>query len=135
MAIVSDINIKILAIGLGYAAAELVTTNFLDIIFQGWANEMKTEYLVSALAANLDILEIISLSALAYSLTRKDDTGVRNYVIYILVVVRYLFPVALSYTKEFSLTGLEAEQNEYALLAAKAAFAFLFYQLSNTIKG
>jgi hypothetical protein len=95
---------------------------------------MKTEYLVAALAANLDILEIISLSALAYTLTRKDDTGMRNYVIYILVVLRYLFPVSLRYTKEFNLTGLEGETNEFALLGAKAAFAFVFYQVANMLK-
>ena len=31
--IMGDIDIKILAIGLGWAAAELLTSNFLDIIF------------------------------------------------------------------------------------------------------
>ena len=31
--ILGDIDIKILSIGLGWAAAELVTTNFIDIIF------------------------------------------------------------------------------------------------------
>ena len=95
---------------------------------------MKTEYLVAALAANLDILEIISLSALAYTLTRKNDSGMKYYLIYILVVVRYLFPVTLRYTKEFNLTGLEEEKNEFALLFVKAVFSFLFYQVSNTIK-
>ena len=43
--VMGDIEIKIISIGLGWAAAELATTHFLDIIFQGWSNEMKLEYL------------------------------------------------------------------------------------------
>ena len=31
--VMGDIEVKILSVGLGWAAAELLTTNFIDIIF------------------------------------------------------------------------------------------------------
>lgn len=43
--IMGDNDIKIISVGLGWAFAELLTSNFLDIIFQGWSNEMKIEYI------------------------------------------------------------------------------------------
>lgn len=45
VSVMGDIDIKIISIGLGWAFAEMLTSNLLDIIFQGWSNEMKIEYL------------------------------------------------------------------------------------------
>ena len=134
--IVGDIEIKIIAIGLGWAGAELLTSNFMDIIFQGWANEMKTEYLVSAVAANFDILEIISLASLAYILTnKKDDSGMKKLVIYFLILARYLFPVALRYVKETSTVGATetSDNREFMLLGIKAAFSLFFFTTSKML--
>lgn len=44
--VMGDNDVKLLAIGLGWSAAELLTSHFLDIIFQGWSNELKMEYIV-----------------------------------------------------------------------------------------
>ena len=46
VSVTGDIEVKIIAIGLGWAAAELLTSHFLSIISQGWSNEMKIEFLV-----------------------------------------------------------------------------------------
>ena len=100
ISVMGDIEFKILSVGLGWASAELLTCNFLDIIFQGWSNEMKVEYITQALAANLDIVELVTMAALAYALTRKDDGSRKRLIIYLLVLLRYLFPVALKYMKE-----------------------------------
>lgn len=67
--VMGDIDIKILGVGLGWAAADLATNNFLYIVFQSWSYEFKNEYLVSALNSNFELLEVLALANLAYSLT------------------------------------------------------------------
>jgi hypothetical protein len=74
ISIMGDIHIKILAVGLGWAAAEILTSNFISIVLQGWSNEMKTEYFINAINCNFDLLEIITLTYLAYYLTKKETT-------------------------------------------------------------
>jgi len=103
MNIMGDVDVKIVAVGLGWSAAELLSSNFLDIIFQSWSNELKVEYIMQALSANLDAVEIVALTYLAYSLTKKDDSNngsSKRNLVYILVLMRYLMPVVLRYTKE-----------------------------------
>lgn len=68
---IGEADIKIMAIGLGWAAAELFTNNFVNIILQGWANEMKVEYLIAAISTNFDILEILALATFAWILTQR----------------------------------------------------------------
>lgn len=99
--VMGDIDIRLIAIGLGWAAAELVTSHFLDVIMQGWSNEFKTEYIINAFSANIDIVEIMSVSFLTYSLTKKEDAAKKNLV-YLLVLGRYLIPVAIRYMKEYA---------------------------------
>ncbi|CDW73298.1 UNKNOWN [Stylonychia lemnae] len=135
MTIMGDLDVKIVAVGLGWSAAELVTSNFLDIIFQSWSNEMKSEYIMQALSANLDILEIIALTYLAYTLTKKEESSKKNLV-YILVVLRYLMPVVLRYTKEQT-KDVARECDlcyESMFIGAKAIFAGLLYLGSQKLK-
>ena len=134
--ILGDIDVKIMAIGLGWAAAELLSHNFLNIFFQAWSNEMKTEYIVQAISANFDLLEILSLSTLAYLLTKKDESGTKNLVIYIIALVRYLLPVGLNLAKEMHLLGNHDDHGcqECTALAVKAAFAVTFYMISRMMK-
>ncbi len=133
--IMGDIEIKIISVGLGWAFADLLTSNFLDIIFQGWSNEMKLEYLVQSLQANIDIFEIISLAGLAYTLTKKDESAKRS-LIYALVLARYLFPVAVSYVKEEHIWGCDESEwcRESCFLGAKAAFAAVLHILSKQLQ-
>jgi cellobiose-specific phosphotransferase system component IIC len=135
--VMGDVSVKILGVALGWAAAELLASNFVSIILQGWSNELKTEYIVAALAANLDILEIIGLTTLAYALTKKQDSN--RTAIYLLALVRYLFPVALRYAKESTEASAladsqEATLSETSMLGAKAAFAVGFYFIAQQFK-
>jgi len=95
--VMGDIDIRLISVGLGWAGADLVTTNFLNVIFQGWSNELKAEYIINSLSANIDILEIISLAFLTYTLTKKEDTN--KNLVYLLALAKYLLPVALRYIK------------------------------------
>ena len=61
---------------------------------------MKTEYLVTAISANFDLLEIISVATFAWILTKKNESGAKKLIIYGLILARYLFPVILRYVKE-----------------------------------
>jgi hypothetical protein len=63
--IAGDTFYKILAVGLGWAGAELLTSNFISIVLQGWSNEMKAEYIAQAIICNFDLLEILVLAYLA----------------------------------------------------------------------
>lgn len=135
--VMGDIDIRLISIGLGWAAAELVSTHFLDVIFQGWSNELKMEYIFNALQANIDILEIISLTFLTYTLTKKEDTAMKNLV-YLLALGRYLLPVAIRYIKEYVLyiEHKSASENtsdcgmETILLGVKIVFAGLLFVTS-----
>ncbi len=94
--VMGDIEVKLVSIGLGWAAAELLTTHFVNIIFQSWSIEMKTEYIVNAIFANFDLLDILSLATLAYTLTKKGSSGKKIFVL-MLVLSRYIFPVVLKH--------------------------------------
>ncbi len=134
--IMGDIEIKIISVGLGWAFADLLTSNFLDIIFQGWSNEMKLEYLVQSLQANIDIFEIISMAGLAYTLTKGKDESAKSSVVYALVLARYLFPVAVSYVKEEHIWGCDESEwcRESCFLGAKAAFAAVLHIVSKQLQ-
>jgi hypothetical protein len=67
--VMGDIDIKILGVGLGWAAADLAFNNFFYAIGQTWAYEFKNEYLISAISANFDLLEILGVANIAYGLT------------------------------------------------------------------
>ena len=131
--IMGDIEVKILSVGLGWAFSELLTTQLLDIIFQAWSNEFKTQFIIQALTANLDALEILALSTIAYSFTKKDES--KRTIGYILVLSRYLFPVALRFVKENELLD-EATFGccDTCGLIAKAVFAFVFFQAASYLK-
>lgn len=70
--VMGDSNIKVLAVGLGWAAADSITNNFLSVVFQGWANEFKSEFIINSISANIDIIEIVFLTFLAQALSKKD---------------------------------------------------------------
>ena len=127
--IMGDVDVKIVAVGLGWSAAELATSNFLDIIFQSWSNEMKVEYIMQALSANLDTVEIIALAYLGYALTKRDEGSSKKNLVYILVLMRYLMPVVLRYAREQ--TKVEVREcdlcYESMFVGAKAVFAGLLY--------
>jgi hypothetical protein len=73
--VLGDINVKIMAIGLGWAAADILSSNFIDIIFQAWSNEMKPEFIKQAIFCNFELLEIMTLAAFAYTLTKKETSN------------------------------------------------------------
>lgn len=100
--VMGDIDIKILGVGLGWAAADLATNNFLYIIGQSWSYEFKHEYLVAAISSNLDLLEILAIANLAYGLTQRDEGGAKKLIAYLLVIVRYVYPTILRLVKESS---------------------------------
>lgn len=127
--VMGDIDIKILSVGLGWAAAELLTTNFLDIILQAWSNEMKMEYVIQAVSANFDLLEIISLASLAYTLTRKDDSSAKRFLIYVLILTRYLLPVATLYLQKSCDSWCAT-----CTLETKAVFAVAFFIASKYLR-
>ena len=89
---------------------------------------MKSEYLLQALSANLDLVEIITLSSFAYLLTRKDDGSRKRLIIYLLILLRYLLPVGLRFAKE-SIKDSEGKSMlcDTCLLGAKAIFTLGFY--------
>jgi hypothetical protein len=100
---------------------------------------MKTEYLINALSANLDLLEILGLSTFAYILTKKDENGsAKKFVIFILILVRYLLPVALRFVKENKVLGTNKEVvggcYDCSLLCVKAAFSVIFYLAAKSFK-
>ena len=96
--VMGDVDIRLISIGLGWAAAEIFASNFLNVIFQGWTNELKTEFIINAVSANIDILEIVALTFLTNLLTKKDETSQKNLV-YLLALARFLMPVALKIAK------------------------------------
>ena len=98
--VMGDIDIKILGVGLGWAAADLATNNLLYIIFQAWSYEFKNEYLVSAISNNFELLEILAIANFAYGLTQKDESGARNFTAYMLIMLRYLHPSIMRIIKE-----------------------------------
>jgi hypothetical protein len=127
--VMGDIENKILSIGLGWAAAELATTHFIDIIFQAWSNEAKIEYLLAAISANFDLVEILSLTTLAYLLTKKEVQGNKKTLIYILVLLRELFPVISK-----AVATVDGHTCTYCQVSMKAVFAFVFYLFAQKIK-
>jgi len=128
---VSELRIKLLAVGLGWAAADLAIHNFMYVVLQMWANEIKSEFLVTAFQANFDLLEIIVLVRLAWTLTKKEVQVTQSLAIYGIVLVRYLFPIALRFVQE----GTLFESAALSQVAAKAAFAGSFYLISKGIAG
>jgi hypothetical protein len=137
--VLGDIDIKIMSIGLGWAFAELLTGNFINIILQGWANEMKSEYLFNALSANLDLLEILSVATFAYILTKKEENGAgKKFIIFILVLARYLLPTGLRFVKENQVLGPNKEViggcYDCLLLGVKATFSIVFYLAAKSFK-
>eukprot|EP00347_Sterkiella_histriomuscorum_P010744 403375086 len=139
--VMGDIDIRLISIGLGWAAAELVTTHLLDVVFQGWSNEFKVEYLINGLSANIDILEIISITFLTYTLTKKEESSKKNLV-YLLALGRYLLPVALKYVnqslKQIEQGNIQNQDGDWCCdsmyLGAKAGFAGLLYVVSQQLK-
>ncbi len=130
--VMGDIDIKILSIGLGWAAAELLTTHFLDIILQSWSNEMKMSYVLQAIGANFDLLEIIGLAGFAYTLTRKETTesgSAKRFLIYALILARNLIPVANAYLHKTTEGWSEA-----CSLEVKAFFAIAFFAASKYLR-
>lgn len=133
--ILGDIEVKILAIGLGWAGAELLTSHFLDIIFQSWSNEMKMEYLIQAASANFDLMEIIALAYCAHALTKKDENAsTKRFLIYFLILARYLLPVVSRFAVE-NVREADGKQVfcEKCVLGAKAVFAFVFYAIAKNL--
>ncbi len=131
--VMGEIQVKILSVALGWAFAELLTTQFLDIIFQAWSNEFKTIYVIQALTGNLDSIEIVGLATIAYYFTKKDES--KRILAYVLILSRYIFPVALRYVKENELI----DEGTFGCcdtcgLGAKLVFTFVFYQLSSLLK-
>ena len=123
-----DLEVKVLSVGLGWAAADLATSNLLDIIFQqGWSNELKPEYLTQALGANLDFIEILLLASFAQMLTQKGNGN--KVMIYVMIVGRYLMPVVARYYKEKEGNGCDM-----CMLGVRAVFTGLMYGASRMIK-
>ena len=89
---------------------------------------MKTEYIIQALSANLELLEIIALTTLAYALTKKDES--KKTLVYLLILLRYLFPVASRFVKDENLLGLSDCTKDYGILGVKAVFSLVLYLAS-----
>ena len=101
LAMAGDLDIKILSVALGWAAADLASTHLVDIIFvQGWSNAMKMEYIYTAAKANFELLEIVGLAYLAYSLTRKEESQLKRALAFNLILLHYLIPVVILLYKE-----------------------------------
>lgn len=87
---------------------------------------MKEEYIIQAFSANLDLLEIIALTTLAYILTKKEE-GSKKTIVYLLVLARFLFPVVSRWIKEENVLGQDECCANWSLLGIKAGFSIVLY--------
>ena len=92
---------QILSVALGWATADLTCNNIVEIVYkQGYlSNAFKMEYIEHAVYANFDIFEIIAMTFIIYTLTKRISQS-RKLSIYLMIISRYLFPVILKYTME-----------------------------------
>lgn len=77
---------------------------------------------------------MIALSGLAFALTKKDGSA-NSSIIYLLVLARYLFPVAARFVREGNFLGANESELciESCFLGAKAVFAAVLYLVSKQL--
>jgi len=120
---------KILAAALGWGIAEFILKYLLYFIMNATENEIKWVYLQTGIFANFELLEIVGFTAIIYILTKTNDSTEKKTMVFVLILLRYLFPVISLYLQRYNSAG------DWESLAAKAAFSSIFFLSSLSLSG
>jgi len=130
---IGDLQAKLLSIGIGWALGESIFNNFVYNIMQIWGNEIKIEYITTALSANFDLLEVLTLVGLVHTLALKTTTQAMSVILYTLILMRFMVPVYLRSMRE----GHEEYSTWYeevaCVLGGKAVFAVMFWLVGKAV--
>jgi hypothetical protein len=122
----ADKRTRMLGVGLGWGAAEMICSHLLIFIVNAGSGEFSWEYLQRAISANWSLFQLIATACLVYS--RSNTSGFWKVVSEGLLVGQILFrPLALGYLAHVGLL------TSWGTVAAQALWSAGFLALGKLI--
>lgn len=93
---ISDKKTRMLGVGLGWAAGELLFSNLLILCFNAGGGEFSWEYLQRAITANCSLFQLVALACLVF--VQNNSTGMWRVFAQLLVAAQvFIRPLLIGY--------------------------------------
>merc|ERR1711976_293057 len=125
---VQEVHLKVLTVGLAWNLADSVATNLLYFLMNATGEEVKWEYIQSAIQSNLDLIERIAIVALVQVYETLRTNSKMNIHILIFLIAKYFF-TGIGF-KYFFKMYYEDQLNQ---LGVKCVYVIIFALISKYI--
>ena len=85
----SEAHLKVITVGLAWSLSESIFSYFLYFLLNATSEEFKWEYIITAINANIDLLERIAVVALVECYRKYSESSKTNFQFMLLLILKY----------------------------------------------